>query len=197
MYPNIRWDQVHFYRDLPWFMQDSFAIATALPATYHHRRIHVHCQNYGPKDPHSLLSLVHEAYHIQQYEDLGRGWGLGFFRGFTVYYLGAFLASFWKALRNGGFQKVFYRAYISHPMERTAYAQEANFKLWQSDLARLGPQRFLEYHSHLRVRQSPTVPLAWPWKMLGAIAAVLIALAKPLVEGLLWIGLLPWWWLRK
>jgi len=88
IYPSLNWKQIRFYEGIPWFAKyvAPYVTAQALPATYSLRRLNIHVTKYDEDSCSVLADIVHEAYHMVQYERFWKGWGLGFFRPFIVYY---------------------------------------------------------------------------------------------------------------
>ena len=125
IYPTIEWQKVRFYKGLPWFIQGSFVGAIVLPATWGRRGIHVYFRNYRPNSFANLMTAVHEGFHVLQYRDLGAG--VGFFRGFMLYYLSEYLQLFFKNIKNNSRDTANQIAYEKHPMEVPAFAYEAAF----------------------------------------------------------------------
>lgn len=111
LYPTVNWDNVHFYSGLPWYIPSSEATAITLPGLYDIRQIHIYFdRNFDPCSCKGLGTIVHEAFHVQQYTDSGTG-GLGFIRKFMIMYLAC----------------TFMNGYKNNPMETGAYSQENTF----------------------------------------------------------------------
>ena len=193
MYPKIDWASVVFNRRLPWFMQYSFAIGVALPNAYNRHLVHVHLRQID-----KLLVadrwciLVHEAFHIQQYHDLGslqnRGWGWGYHRRFMHYYLGWYFQTLWEGYwhKKLSWREAKVQAYRQHPMERTAYWQEGLFRKHLHVFRQRSVEEFFELVPHLVCTHSriPETP-RWPFYGLALVLGLLIALSKPLLDLLL------------
>lgn len=198
MYPSINWDYVRYYNGLPWFMHNSFAIGTALPNAYDRRFVHVYFRDYHGMSPQQRIQvLVHEAFHIQQYQDLDSmsdktsGWG--FNRRFMRYYLGWYYQGLIQAIKspNRQWSSIGYSAYKQHPMEQSAYTHERNFcsllPQYQAHMIRV----FIEGYPHLICQHAGEASCTAPnllAHILGTITAFIISFIKPTVD-LVLIGL--------
>lgn len=110
LYPTVRWQAVGFRRGLPWFIPAQAAGALVLPALTDRQKIYVYIRHYHPYRSDDLALLVHEAYHVLQYQQMGSGWGFG--QPFLAHYIAGWLQyGYWR-----------------HPMEVAAYRQEADFR---------------------------------------------------------------------
>jgi hypothetical protein len=198
MYPNINWGKVAFYNGLPWYMRHTFAFATALPHSYSPFKVNIYFKKYDADNLHTLPTLVHELFHVQQYHDLQQKWpfGFGYCRSFLWHYLGWFIALFFKGIfiLKLSIAKSGEEAYTKHPMEVTAYAQEWEFNTGNKRrqdadlimLLQLYPN--LIRHNSAYVNQRP--PL---WAMIPAILlSLFITITKPLLELLLLLLLIPY-----
>ena len=120
-YPRVRWEDVRIHAGIPWLLRWTGARGMVLPCAWHSRRVHVHLatQDVG--------LLLHEAAHVQQYQDLGPG--LGYLRPFVVAYLG------WVPFRGMGRR---------HPLEAPAYEArpDARARFWRC-VAGAGGARWL------------------------------------------------------
>jgi len=195
MYPTINWEYVRYYNGLPWFMQNSFAIGTALPNAYDRRTVHVYFRDYHSMSPQQRIQvLVHEAFHIQQYQDLHSmsektsGWG--FNRRFMRYYLGWYYQGLIQAIKapNRRWSNIGYSAYQQHPMEQSAYTHERNFcsllPQYQAHMIRV----FIEGYPHLVCQYTGDESCSSPSLLahiLGTVTAVMISIIKPMVDMLL------------
>lgn len=113
IYPNLNFNKIRFYEGIPWFTRyvAPYVTAQALPATYSLRKLNIHVAKYDESNSSILADVVHEAYHMMQYERFGKAWGLGFFRTFLVYYNACYIT----------------RGYRNNPFEIPAYEQEYAF----------------------------------------------------------------------
>lgn len=117
LYPTVRWDRVSFHDELPAYLQRVTNVAITLPdpLTMRHIRIFVAKKKWDACSVDGLALLVHEAYHVLQYQEALGGVGLGPLRIFPVKYLAAALI-----LGEGGEKKNRY--------EKPAYEHEERFK---------------------------------------------------------------------
>ena len=117
LYPTVRWDRVSFHDELPRSLQRFTDIAITLPdpLSMRHVRIFVAKKMWNPCSAAGLALLVHESYHVLQYQEALGGVGLGPLRVFPVKYLTAALI-----LGEGGAKQNRY--------EKPAYEHEARFK---------------------------------------------------------------------
>ncbi len=113
IYPGVDWNRVDFYEGLPWFTPTvaPYVTAQALPQFYSFGRFRIYLTKFDESRAQCLADIVHEAFHIMQGMHFLKGYGLGFFRGFMVYYNALFL-------RFG---------YRNNPFEIPAYDQEYRF----------------------------------------------------------------------
>lgn len=190
MYPKIDWAFVRFYNGLPWFMSSTTTIGTALPDSYNSRYINVYFKDYEQMSVYSkLLILVHEAFHIQQYQQLNSmgkytsGWGLN--RRFIRYYLGWYFQSFYEALFKckHGFSKASRHAYRQHPMEVPAYDHEADFEKQVNLYRGHAVSIFFQQVPTLIIQDAmlPNKPSLIFYGM-GAFLAMVISIIKPFLE---------------
>lgn len=194
MYPDIEWDYVHCYNGMPWFMYYTFAIGTALPHTYRGREIHIYLENYDQLSTEQrLLILVHEAFHIQQYQELNdmgqqsKRWG--FHRKFIRYYLGWYFQQLYQLCksRKHSWASCLQQAYRQHPMEAPAYRHEhllaQHLALYRghsvSNLLKQVPKLICTN------AQLPARP-AFIFYAMGSILALTISIIKPVLEIGLW-----------
>ncbi|HEU4557593.1 MAG TPA: hypothetical protein VFS20_07075 [Longimicrobium sp.] len=116
LYPTVRWNEVTFHPVLPAYLLKFTNAAVTLPdpLSIRHIRIFVAAGkwNGGVMTRELLGLLVHEGYHVLQYQQRLGGIGLGPLRGFVVQYLAA-------AVTQGGGRRNRY--------EKPAYAHEAAF----------------------------------------------------------------------
>jgi hypothetical protein len=201
LFPNVHWDQVRCVEGMPWFMRHSFAIATALPASYRRGVVYIYFQEYKKEeeDFYTLSTLVHEAFHIQQYHDSQSfgGWGqMGFYRPFMLHYVGWYLSLLWRNWnwgRNKRWSEASYEAYRYHPMEIPAYDYEAAFAEAYWDYYHAPDlEYFLNKHPHLVCRHSGMQVTKRPGWMAWAIATILLSLVvicKPILELMLLLAI--------
>src|SRR5689334_22435785 len=97
IYPTIRWDVVTFYEGLPGWVQRFTHGAITLPDALGTRGINVFVAEgqWNPCTPGGLGLLVHECFHVLQFQERLRGVGLGPLRVFALQYLA-------RALCEGG-----------------------------------------------------------------------------------------------
>jgi hypothetical protein len=113
LYPMIDWTRVDFYEGLPWFTPAvaPYVSAQALPNFYSLGRYRIYLKKFDESRAQCLADIVHEAFHINQAMSFGRGFGLGFFRIWMVYYIAVF----------------FRHGYRENPFEVPAFDQEFRF----------------------------------------------------------------------
>jgi hypothetical protein len=113
LYPNINWRRVSFYEGLPWFTPTvaPYVTAQALPHFYSPGRYCIYLKKFDESRVQCLADLVHEAFHVLQAMHFAKGYGIGFFRGWMLYYIASFI-------------KLGYR---NNPFEVPAYDQEFRF----------------------------------------------------------------------
>lgn len=190
MYPNIDWNYVRYYNSIPWFMHFSTTIGTALPDSYNSRFINVYFRNFEEMPIYQkLLILVHEAFHIQQYQELSsmgkKTTGWGFNRRFMRYYLGWYFQSFYQAIfkLKRSFKDASHHAYRQHPMEVPAYDHEAHFEAFISDYRGHAVGVFFQQNPSFIIHDSklPQAP-SFVFHLMGSGLALFISLIKPLVE---------------
>lgn len=92
IYPSVDWSRVDFYEGLPWFtpMAAPFVSAQALPHFYSTHRFRIYLKKFDESRAQCLADIVHEAYHVMQGMSFQKGYGLGFFRTWMVFYLADF-----------------------------------------------------------------------------------------------------------
>lgn len=203
MYPDVNWDYVRCYDGLPWFMHYTFAIGTALPSTYNGRFVNIYFRDHDKMSIHQrTLILVHEAFHIQQYQELQSmsentsGWG--FNRRFMRYYLSWYFQGLFKALfkdktnKEKGFikrwQAATHFAYRRHPMEIPAYNHEAGFAECMGHYRGHSVNNLLKQVPQLVVRDAELPkPPALSFGLMGGGLSLTISLIKPFIEGILLI----------
>ncbi len=116
LYPTVRWERVTFHPTLPGYLLKFTNVAVTLPdpLSLAHVRIFIAKQKWpsGGMSRELLGILVHESYHVLQYQQRLRGIGLGPLRPFAMKYLMA-------AVTEGGGR--------GNRYEKPAYEQEAAF----------------------------------------------------------------------
>ena len=116
LYPTVRWSEVTFHPVLPGYLLKFTNAAVTLPdpLSIRHIRIFIDAKQWhgGAMTRELLGLLVHEAYHVLQYQQRFRGMGLGPLRGFVLQYLAA-------AVTQGGGRR--------NRFEKPAYAHEEAF----------------------------------------------------------------------
>jgi hypothetical protein len=116
LYPTVRWERVTVHPTLPNYLLKFTNVAVTLPdpLSLTHVRVFIAKQKWpGDGINRELLGiLVHEAYHVLQYQQRMKGMGLGPLRPFVMKYLVA-------AISEGGGRENRY--------EKPAYAQETAF----------------------------------------------------------------------
>ncbi|BDS12837.1 hypothetical protein [Aureispira anguillae] len=193
MYPNIDWEYVRCNYRMPWFMQHTFAIGTALPHSYSSQYLNIYIRTPNTMTTDQRLSiLVHEALHIQQYHELNsmgekaKGWG--FNRKFMHYYLGWYLQGLYQALIKDRkrWKAALQYAYWQHPMEITAYRQEKQFRQHINLYLETPVPIFFKQIPTLVCHQTaiPPTPSIFFYS-LAALLSILITIARPLIELLL------------
>lgn len=111
IYPTVDWSKVKFYDGLPWFVSFSPATtAITLPGFYGINNINIYFKNFDPCTCYGLSTIIHEGFHVLQYNDIGTG-GLGWIRLFMIEYFACTIA-------NG---------YDNNPFEIPAYEQGSKF----------------------------------------------------------------------
>lgn len=113
LYPDIDWGNVKFYDGKPFFAKSSAIKGITLPNFYgvHAIKVYFLAGEYDPCTCDGLETPVHEAYHVQQYEEMLHAYGLGFLRAFMI----AYLAGSWRGGSSG------------HSMEGAAHAYHQRF----------------------------------------------------------------------
>jgi len=116
LYPTVRWERVTFHPTLPNYLLKFTNVAVTLPdpLSLTHVRIFIAKQKWpsGGMSRELFGILVHEAYHVLQYQQRMKGMGLGPLRPFVMRYLIA-------SITEGSGRQNRY--------EKPAYAQETAF----------------------------------------------------------------------
>jgi len=126
LYPTIRWNQVTIHPVVPAFLLKFTRDAVTLPDPLSLTRVRIFVAaekwNGGKMDRELLGILVHESYHVLQYQQRMGGYGLGPLRPFVMEYLAA-------SIPHGGGRE--------NRLERPAYAQEEAFlRAWNRTAAK-------------------------------------------------------------
>lgn len=190
IYPKIDWAYVRFFDGLPWFITGETTLGTALPNSNNGAYINVYLKNYEQMSVYSQLSiLVHESFHINQYQELNSmgkntsGWG--FNRRFMRYYLGWYLQALYTGLFKDKqpFKKAARQAYRQHPMEIPAYSQEEHFQKKIDLYKQSSVDSFFEQAPELIIEKPLLIekPSVF-FHSLGSISAFVISLLKPCLE---------------
>ena len=176
IYPTLNWKHIRFYEGIPWFAKyvAPYVTAQALPATFSLRKLNIHVKKYDENSCGVLADVVHEAYHMVQYERFQKAWGLGFLRTFIVYYNACYLT----------------RGYRNNPFEIPAYEQEYAFHRFCSThkispanpydaeaLNQMVDQTELRTHFIEYKYEGKFVHLA-----LSFLFTVIVAITKPIIE---------------
>lgn len=113
LYPSVNWKRVDFYEGLPWFtpLVAPYVTCQALPRFYSFGGFRIYLKIFDESRAQCVADIVHEAFHVLQGMHFAKGYGLGFFRGFMVYYIALF----------GKY------GYRQNPFEIPAYDQEFRF----------------------------------------------------------------------
>jgi hypothetical protein len=113
IYPTINWDRVDFVEGLPWFTPfiAPYVTAQALPSFYSFSRFRIYLRKFDETRAQCLADIVHEAFHVLQAMEFGKGYGIGACRGFTIFYTALF----------------FKHGYRKNPFEEPAFEQEFLF----------------------------------------------------------------------
>src|SRR3954467_12050481 len=92
LYPGVDWGRVDFYEGLPWFtpVVAPYVTAQALPQFYSFGRFRIYLTKFDETRAQCLADVVHEAFHIMQAMHFTKGYGIGFFRGWMLYYIAYF-----------------------------------------------------------------------------------------------------------
>lgn len=186
LYPNLNLEKIYFYDGMPWFMMHGFAIGITLPGTYNLQGVNIYLNDYNPQAEKCMTTIVHEMFHVQQYYDLNKGYGIGFLRPFMVFYLADYFRMFIKCLRTPGWKSAANTAYEIHPMEMPAYRQEYEFQ-YQYKL--LGRSNILKTPPKSCVRQTSGYKYEGSWFFVGLSFIVTFGLMilKPVIEVILLI----------
>lgn len=196
MYPKVDWSLVVCYSQMPWFMRYSFAIGTALPSTYCHKKVHIYIRDIERMSPNQRLTLlVHEAYHVQQYYELNsmgkknNRFNWGYNRRFMRYYIGWYLEGLFKAFFKDKkkWTEAANLAYQKHPMEVPAYQHEHTFKQCINLYRGHSVSLFFKQVPRMVCQQTPLPKAPAPFfYVVGTLFTLLITIAKPIIELVNW-----------
>jgi hypothetical protein len=182
IYPKLDLEQIKFYEGIPWFTKyvAPFVTAQALPDTYSLRKLNIHVKKYDENDCLILADIVHEAYHMVQYERFWKGWGIGFLRPFIVYYNACYIT----------------RGYRNNHFEIPAYEQEYAFQRFCNahhiTLSNPHDRETLEHLVEQTEMKTEYIEYKYEGKFLHLVISflfcVLVAIVKPLMEFLLLVN---------
>lgn len=110
LYPTVRWEEVSFHEGIPPLLGLFTQGGITFPDPLGTRAIDVYVARWDPCGTAGLALLVHEAFHVLQFQEGGAG--IGPIRGFSLRYLT-------RATWEGGGERNLY--------EKPAYAQERAF----------------------------------------------------------------------
>ena len=189
LYPTLDLDAVRFYQGVPHLIRWTGGEAITIPAPLARRRtcVYVDPEHYDTGSVEGIGTLLHEAYHALQAQEIG--WGLGPFRPFLALYFACGAAN--------GFR------YEGHPLEVDAYVlagrRHSRFELAFAGEERPDPEAAILAElaaASSGVRSWPALARSLPlprwlalpllpfWLLLWAVAAALVWLARLLVEGI-------------
>jgi len=196
LYPTIRWEEVAFYKGLPWYISPKMANALVLPAGYGYKEIQIYFHHWQPNSCKGLSTLVHEAFHVLQFQNL-QSKGLSLLRNFLVVYIAHFIPAFFAELfQKQSFSKAREKAYFGHPMEIPAYAQDNHFqtacyafglsKMYgENSITNEQIQAFVAKNQHLiQTNSGVTYPKNPIWYMLSFILILHLVILKPLGDAI-------------
>ena len=193
MYPAIPWEQVEMYEGMPWFAP-KWAGAIVLPNGWHYRKMRIYFKHFDALSPSGLSTIAHEGTHILQAFELQNAYGLGYFRGFIIYYNILSALQMLKLLGKVPLKSLNKTAYRSHPMEIPAYRQGDNaFRCMLEFYAASGYQKkideagcseaFMQKNPDLiRLTSGTDYGRNWVKYLVGAIITFPIMLANPVIE---------------
>ena len=188
---------MRIYEGLPWFVA-AWTSALVLPNMWRHKTIHIYFRQIDTQTVRGLSILVHECFHVLQYQDLQKGYEMGMFRKFLCYYIAYYVEGFLRHIRQYSFAETTRKAYRFHPMEIPAYDQDAlmakagnAFMNQHKSLDLLKDTNilmlFLTNNSAL-IKKESAVLLASPTfftKLLGFFACIILFCINPIFEILL------------
>ena len=114
LYPTVRWEKVSFYEGLPGWVQRFTQGAITLPDPLGTHGIHVFVAEgkWNPCTARGLGLIVHECFHVLQFQERLKGIGLGPLRVFTLQYL------FRAIFEGGGKENRYEKPAYEHEEER-------------------------------------------------------------------------------
>lgn len=179
IYPTLNLDKIKFYEGVPWFTRyvAPFVTAQALPDTYGFRQLNIYVKKYDEGNCNIVADIVHEAYHMVQYERFRKAWGIGFLRLFIVYYNACYIT----------------RGYRNNPFEIPAYEQEYAFMRFCNDhkITVNNPYDREALERLVDKTQTRTHYIEYKYEgrmlhlILSFIFTLLVAIVKPIAEFLL------------
>jgi len=181
-YPTVNWNKVRFYNTLPWYTQYGLKYLDGIttPSNFGIYTIDIYLNHLNLYRPYGLATLVHEGYHILQFQKQYRA-GIGFLKIYLIDYIAGW----------------FKHGYFQHPMEKPAYVQERNMNKFLGihfeNLRPGGIEKMISANrnEHLIIKKAEH-QLDTPWYNFTAafLLTLLIAILKPLAELVLIIELM-------
>lgn len=182
LYPEIDWRRVEFYEGLPWFtpLIAPYVSAQALPDFYSFSKYRIYIRIFDESRPQCLADIVHEGFHVLQAMRFFKGYGIGFLRGFMIYY-------------NAVFAKFGYR---NNPFEIPAYDQEFRFlgacekiglhgissKVERHDIEKIAEEKDLVfYKDDFKYKESPLLLIV------SFIFCVFVTIIRPFADILVFL----------
>ncbi|MBX7240229.1 MAG: hypothetical protein K1X92_00675 [Bacteroidia bacterium] len=209
MYPAVPWQKVRFYEGMPWFAP-KWASAIVLPHPWHFNTMCVYYKQFDFLSPTGLSTIAHEGMHILQAFELQKAKGLGYYRGFLIYYNILSLIRMFQLLGKVSLKKLNKSAYRSHPMEIPAYNQgDKVFKYLHEYYADNQYSKLLHHHEVVsafmdkypdlvKINSGTRYDKSIPKYFAGALITIPIALVNPVIliflKGILF---LPYLFFRK
>jgi hypothetical protein len=177
IYPGVNWNRVDFYEGLPWFTPSvaPYVTAQALPQFYSLGRFRIYLTKFDESRAQCIADVVHEAFHIMQAMHFMKGYGIGFFRGWMLYYIAYF----------GKY------GYRNNPFEIPAYNQEYRFLQYceENNIAGILPAIPEGAFNNIKQAKSLVFPRYEfryrdnPLLLLGSLLfCTIVTLLKPLID---------------
>jgi hypothetical protein len=188
LYPTIDWTRVDFYEGLPWFTPFfvPFVTAQALPQFYSCSRYSIYIRTIDESRAQCLADIVHEAFHILQAMQFGKGYGIGFFRGMMLYYIALY----------------FKHGYRQNPFEIPAFEQEYRFLNYCEQHHIHGIEPTVPLYAFQNIAQEPALIFkAYTFHyqesffrlLLSLASCLIITIIKPFADAIVFlIGTLVW-----